>query len=232
MRSIYIIAFLILFGNLFYGQTGTITYSATLDKNSGLATNEITKKYYQAATENIKDLKFELLFNKDKSIFIMDETAKLDTRSYDAIKSFIGYYGSYYQEKMNLYKLIKKMLPEDYLVKTDIITNWDITKTSKVIKGYKCFKATTPHIVDGKQTGPPIVAWYCPELPYNFGPNGISGLPGLILEVQKSNQYLLTVSDIKIGTVETQKVKKPIAFKEVSETEFNKQFDEHYMRFD
>lgn len=231
MKTIYILSLVLLFSD-FYGQTGTITYSSTLNQNSNLATNEMTKKYYQTATENIKDLKFELLFNKDKSIFIMDETAELDTRSYDAIKSFISYYGSYYQEKMNLYKLVKKLLLKDYLVKTDVITNWDTTKTSKVINGYKCFKAITPNIVDGKQTGPPIIAWYCPDLPYNFGPNGISGLPGLILEVQKSNQYIFTVSSIKIGTIETEKVEKPTACKEVSEIEFNKLVDEHYMRFD
>ena len=33
----------------------------------------------------------------------------------------------------------------------------------------------------------PVVAWFCPDLPYSFGPNGYCGLPGLILELQIRN---------------------------------------------
>ena len=33
----------------------------------------------------------------------------------------------------------------------------------------------------------PVIAWYCPKLPYAFGPNTYGNLPGLILELQVRN---------------------------------------------
>ena len=33
----------------------------------------------------------------------------------------------------------------------------------------------------------PVIAWYCPEIPYKFGPAGYGGLPGMILELQEKN---------------------------------------------
>jgi GLPGLI family protein len=33
----------------------------------------------------------------------------------------------------------------------------------------------------------PIIAWYCPKLPFSYGPIGYGNLPGLILQLQVRN---------------------------------------------
>ncbi|NME68857.1 GLPGLI family protein [Flammeovirga aprica] len=51
--------------------------------------------------------------------------------------------------------------------------SWNITEDSKMINGYKCFKAITNY---GFYS---IVAWFTPELPFSDGPYTFGGLPGL-----------------------------------------------------
>src|SRR5690606_33728451 len=59
----------------------------------------------------------------------------------------------------------------------------------KMINNRKCYKATTIYQVKygKKEFTHPVVAWYSPELPFNFGPQGYGNLPGLILELQIRN---------------------------------------------
>lgn len=52
---------------------------------------------------------------------------------------------------------------------------WKILKESKDIMGLKCYKATLQDSV---------VAWFCPEIPVNEGPNTYCGLPGIILDLE------------------------------------------------
>lgn len=53
---------------------------------------------------------------------------------------------------------------------------WEITKESKKILGYTTYKATT------KFRGRDYIAWFAPDLSYNYGPWKLHGLPGLILK--------------------------------------------------
>jgi GLPGLI family protein len=38
--------------------------------------------------------------------------------------------------------------------------------------------------VIGKEVSKVVSAWYCPSIPYSYGPNGHFGLPGLIFELE------------------------------------------------
>lgn len=66
-------------------------------------------------------------------------------------------------------------------------TGWKITEETKLIAGYRCFKATREDMSfgsNGEEAKFPVIAWFCPELPFAFGPFKYGGLPGLILELQ------------------------------------------------
>lgn len=83
-----------------------------------------------------------------------------------------------------------------------IMQDWTLTNESKIVSGYKCYKATTPFFnTDGtKRTdiSSLIIAWYCPEIPISFGPVGYGKLPGLILELQtKANTFLAVNINLK-----------------------------------
>lgn len=63
---------------------------------------------------------------------------------------------------------------------------WTITRESKNILGWKCYKATGKVIdpeAENKLT-PPTIAWFCPELGLRGGPTAYTTLPGMILELE------------------------------------------------
>ena len=59
----------------------------------------------------------------------------------------------------------------------------------KQIASFSCYKAYTDEIVinpKGEFTNR-ITVWFTTEIPFSYGPLGLSGLPGLILEMNKRN---------------------------------------------
>jgi GLPGLI family protein len=79
-----------------------------------------------------------------------------------------------------------------YLIESSMPKNnadWEITSEQQDILGYKCIKAGKTVGQAGKigeiEMKPRnFVAWYCPDIPVNAGPELHSGLPGLILKVE------------------------------------------------
>jgi len=68
---------------------------------------------------------------------------------------------------------------------------WQLHNESKKILGYQCKKATV------KYRGREFIAWYTTEVPINNGPYVFEGLPGLILELEDSqNKYHFTAIGI------------------------------------
>lgn len=68
---------------------------------------------------------------------------------------------------------------------------WQLHNESKKILDYSCKKATV------KYRGREFVAWYTTEVPINNGPYIFEGLPGLILELEDSqNKYHFTAVGI------------------------------------
>ncbi len=83
---------------------------------------------------------------------------------------------------------------------------WKITDETKEILGYTCYKATSPLRINGIEVEEEIEAWFAPELPFQFGPSSIHGLPGLILEVKRRN-FTYYASEIKLEKTD-KKIKK------------------------
>ncbi|MCJ7932181.1 MAG: GLPGLI family protein [Chryseobacterium sp.] len=63
----------------------------------------------------------------------------------------------------------------EYEERNDI--NWKIKNEFKTVAGYTCQKAETT------KYGRTWIAWFAPEIPFQFGPYKFNGLPGLIAEV-------------------------------------------------
>ena len=103
-------------------------------------------------------------------------------------KIFSNYRGKTFQNKEYSFAKIDNEFGK-YNVKKEVSKNWTITSDVKYIDKYKCYKATTEYIVvNPKGTFKfPVIAWFCPEIPLPFGPNGYGNLPGLILELQERN---------------------------------------------
>lgn len=146
---------------------------------------ESLSPYYK---DKVKNIEFTLLTDNNKSsCFTINKESIPDD---DGVKLFITmteYTGQINQVEDSLF--VEKN--QDYLekkitVKDTINKKWTITKDSKEIMGYKCYKATSEKIVINSVGifKNDVIAWFCPQLPYQFGPMGYGKLPGLIFELQ------------------------------------------------
>lgn len=72
-----------------------------------------------------------------------------------------------------------------YSFQTTDPMNWTISNETKTVQGYKLQKATTTF------GGRNWTAWFSKDIPFNEGPFKFRGLPGLIFEIQDSNNNFI-----------------------------------------
>ncbi len=140
--------------------------------------------FHKKAIEASTKLTPKLLFNEFISAFYLDN-AQNDENITGAAILYLNTPNKIITDikkklvlKNNLPGLIKK---EKYILTDSLITNWTLTNETKTIDSYLCYKATYNHSAKSMQGL--VTAWYCPELPFSFGPKGYGGLPGLIVEL-------------------------------------------------
>lgn len=79
-----------------------------------------------------------------------------------------------------------------YIKDTQPKINWKILDSTKNIKGNLCQKAIA------ESHGRVYTAWFCSDLPYDFGPRKLHGLPGLILEAaDEKHEVVYTFNGIE-----------------------------------
>ena len=185
-----------------------VTYKVKIEDEKDLfSSNTTLRNYFVKAIQNSPLLEFKLICKKDMSKFY-DSTifTNLDLSQKQTLLSFSSYSGIIYDEKKFLYKQ-SMILGNNIFLKKEKKNDWVLQNETKEINGFLCYKATsTNKIVYGEKVfNHPVTAWYCPTLPYNFGPNGYSGLPGLILELQVRN-VVYGASKIELNSTETFKI--------------------------
>jgi GLPGLI family protein len=101
-------------------------------------------------------------------------------------------------------------------------TEWELENESKYIDTYLCYKATSEEVVVNSEGTfkHAIIAWYCPSIPFSYGPKGFNGLPGLILELQVRNITWGTKKNELSN--EEKSIEKPTKGKLITEEEYKK----------
>jgi len=134
-----------------------------------------------------------------------------------------GFPGSFYSDLNNseVFHEYDSYGPK-YLVSSSLKDlNWKISKESKIISGYKTFKAIACETYDTgseKKTWN-ITAWFAPEINKSVGPGGYGGLPGLILELGRGSKTY-TAKTIKEVNFKQEEVKIPITGIKITKKEF------------
>lgn len=155
-----------------------------------------------------KKIRPKLKFNNSKSIFYMEGLMTMEAESASIIycNCDLPIYTDLVANKT--YKESQAGVITDageFVVEREIFKNWQILDETKYVDKYKCIKATQT-IYNEEGTQQLVTAWFCPEIPYSFGPSGFAGLPGLIIELQigtvvfglESLKFINKKTDVKI----------------------------------
>jgi len=200
----------------------TSLYKANEKLNSNIT--ELQDKLVQFQ----ESFEFELYFDKSKSIFKLVDKIDLDDQSVEykiarGLSNDLFYRDLLKKEKINqttsndeLFNVIKPI--DEY--------KWIITNETKVIDGYTCYKATCQYNTYDENRKKPLsfnpIVWFAPSLPYSFGPSGLDGLPGLVLEGTFNGRLYFYATKISFNDKTLIKLDRPIHGKYVDETDFLK----------
>ncbi|MEM0542269.1 GLPGLI family protein [Flavobacterium sp. j3] len=188
LKKIYLLSIFSCFFVFSQGKTIEVEYGIMILHEENLFENNQTlKSMLEKATVNAKNETFKLLLKNGSSKFF-HYNILTNEQSNHSTPLFVNYNGKVYSVKDSIY-LQSSILGENIYVKNKQKEDWNVTNESKLIDNYKCYKATSIYqvISPNKVFNHPVTAWFCPDLPYNHGPNGYGNLPGLILELQIRN---------------------------------------------
>lgn len=192
MKSIYLFI-AVLSINIFSAQSKNIyvQYTVKLNDEEILAKADPDfRALFVDAMSSANRMLFGLIINNSGSKFY--QIPMLGTSEDGKIRAstiFIGFSGEIHQFEEHTYSE-SKTFGKDILVKEVLKNNWQLHNETKMIDNFLCYKATNTHRVENgskKIFNHPVIAWYCPELPFPHGPNGYNNLPGLILQLQVRN---------------------------------------------
>lgn len=160
---------------------------------------------------------YEMRFNTIESNFKLMPFLENDANPNLKRAVSYGIYHNNIEKNTSLHQLYA--FDEYYLIKDE--SNpfvWKISNESKKIGDYLCYKAIA--IVENHlNVKSEIIAWFAPELPFQFGPKNYGGLPGLILAIIERGHYFYAKKIILSNEEEIIMV--PSKGKKVSKEEFN-----------
>lgn len=199
MFRIYFIIGIILFSllnnNLINAQkkSGKLIYSVKIKPETyfdmSLLPSDV-HKFQKEVDAIIPSLTFSLEFNNSNSLFYMNPFLGLEKEDLATQIAILTVRGSnVYYADLKKKRLLEQtnFLGEKFLVVMVADSmGWELKNEQKYIKDYLCYKAELVREKLGKYSGDnqhiKYVAWFCPELTFNFGPFESFGLPGLVLE--------------------------------------------------
>lgn len=222
----------------------TKSYSQSLNKEATIAVtykfdfyNEIanenqstispeTKKQINYVDDILKQNEYCLYISKNRSIYkkINKIESIEETNKFAVIaKTLSG--GTYYCDTEAKEKICQKENGEIFNITRPLDEyKWTFTNESKMINGYKCYKATSHKEEFSKFRGKSIsispIVWYAPELPLPFGPSGLDGLPGLVLEGSMNGKSYFYATKIDFDLKEKINFERPTKGKYVTPQEY------------
>ena len=220
--------FILLFSltSLLYSQAGNAYYKKQLSSDTNHSDNDYMKK----ALSSLENSEYKLSFNESESLYSKVKNMDLNDSPIAQVylKGISGFDGEVYFNKKknkNLHK--REFAGGNYLIKKNEI-KWILSKDTLNIDRYTCYKASTTRIIENQEGKHKlkVTAWYAPQIPLPYGPDGYCGLPGLILQLDNNG----TTTSLK--KIEFSNKNLNIDFiptgKEMSEDEFKKRVSEIY----
>lgn len=229
MRNFVFLLFMLVSTCLF-AQVGNAYYNKHLSSITN--SDSINNDYLKQALKILKNREYKLAFNNSEAIY--SEVKSLQINENPVVEAYVRglseFYGEIYinsLEKSIIHK--KKIADGTYLIQKNRI-NWILSKDTLRIDKYLCYKASTTRIIENMEGSHnlKVTAWYTPEISLQYGPDGYSGLPGLILQLN-NNGVITSLKKIEFfkedEDVELNFIAKG---KKVTEDEFNSMMSNLY----
>lgn len=210
--------------------SGEVHYEVIAKKSFGDYDMSKDARYNQikrGILPNIDGLDFLLVFNQTESKFGLVENLPLETENIHTklaiglTRGNITFYSDL-NERTILEK--KEFLNEPLIIKTRFDQfNWTMTQEKRKIQDFVCYKAIGEREYQNKEMEIKkfeVIAWHCPEIPYNFGPFEAVGLPGLVLEFW-SGSFIFAAKSV-IFSKNNIEIDKPNKGKLLSREEFHR----------
>jgi GLPGLI family protein len=217
--------------------------SSSKGQNEKQDLSYVTYKFKSTGGESNKSkrfdptlLDFEFLFDKQRSLFRI--IIKMDlNQSQDYKITSIIYGGNLVYFRDNVAK--ERLFNVNYKGQSLNVINskqeykWDLLSESKYIGGFKCFKAVTKIIKNDQgrntvKTLNPIV-WFTPDIPTSFGPFGLDGLPGLIIEGTMDGLAFFYADKFILNSNKNIQIDRPEKSIDIFETAFDSMISEDFI---
>lgn len=224
----YFILVLFSSGLFSYGQVkgGVVTYGVTVSEDKDSQIDKLMLSMNANYYSIIKEFEFTLKFNSEKALFVKANKMYSDANAAAMGDVKIRFNGNSMITNDSVFSEFSSRDIGEFIVKNELNKNWTLINESKLIGAYKCFKATSENVVVTKEKTfrHPIVAWYCPAIPFPYGPLSTGGLPGLILELQTKNG-VFGVKKIELSPT-TNKIESLKNYKFIENEELNRLIEE------
>lgn len=158
---------------------GSVVYNVQLSPNEKF---EKLNDSYDLAKNGANQLEFILNFDSEKSYFFLKDC--IETPENAKARAFSIGNKTYFNTKNEKATIIETNSPflGQFYISEDKNNNWVISNEKKKIDNLDCYKASITNSQNEL-----ITAWFCPSIPYPFGPKGYGNLPGLIVELHEKN---------------------------------------------
>jgi len=165
-----------------------------------------------------------LNFNGEKALF--EEEASKSVPADPRLQRAIMYEGMLSPPRPVVQKVYydfdknQKLEQVEYLTRLFLVNSeiegvpWKLGSEKKKVLEYTCMNATA--ILDDQD----IVAWFSPEIPVPLGPSIFSGLPGLILAVERNGETAYVATSVHLAPPVEEALLKPDKGSKVSVEEF------------
>jgi GLPGLI family protein len=232
MKNIFIVLMICLSPDLSsQNKAGFAIYNLYFNMDEEIMEGDKKFGYIQMAIDAAKETEYKLNFKNNEANFYQVPNLDLDKLALNMLNIMAG-------TPKNLYLSLDKRIvvselnsdgfvikANEFVVLDSLSFEWKITNETKKIGEYICYKANA--VKKGKDGFETIVAWFCPKLPFSFGPSKYGGLPGLILELHERNVAFV----IKSFTLKNENeigITIPKAKKTLTQDDYFKMLQERY----
>ena len=212
-------------------ENGRITYKVHASKTPKTKDASVAS-FVQKTDEEFKNLKFELVVNGGESVFRHQSRLALDEQTYfykmalaaSGASNRVWYANTTTNQLIEQYEFMGRQ----FLIESTLdYLPWTFSSEPRKIGNYTAYRATCmkPSLGSSGAGERKVEVWYTPDVPVKAAPLGLTGIPGLILEVS-FHRITYTIDTIELAPETAANINKPTKGVKISLIEFIEVADE------